>query len=123
MHARLAMLLLAVAPLPGCGVAADPVAVSVAMPTLADVTSSNVRDRSCACAMRTGTCAMVADAVPGYHEARNLHCAVVSGDESAVRCRFEERFVIQSVGVADQPGPWRAIDSQFRRLPGGWCAG
>ena len=123
MRARLALLLLAAAPLAGCGAAPEPVAASMDMPTLADVMSSNVSDRSCACVMRTGTCAMLAEAVPGHFEARHLHCAIDRRDAGAVRCRFEERFVTEYEGAPGQPGPWQPRDSRYRPMPGGWCVG
>jgi hypothetical protein len=123
MRARLVLLLVAAAPLAGCGAAPTPGAASMGMPTLGDVASSNVIDRSCACLMRTGTCAMLADAVPGHFETRNLQCAIVSRGEGTVRCRFEQRFVTEYDRTPGQPGPWQREVRQLRTMPGGWCVG
>ncbi|HYI47210.1 MAG TPA: hypothetical protein VEX35_01985 [Allosphingosinicella sp.] len=121
MQSRSAALFLAIA-LIGCGAPATAPA-PYAMPALGDVLSSNMTDRSCACARDRQACAMVSDAVPGHFEGRGLQCAGVPGESGVVRCRFEERFVTENVGSPARPGPWQPRDGQFRRIAGGWCAG
>ena len=93
------------------------------MPTIADVLPSNVTDKSCGCVLRNA-CAMVADAVPGQWEGRNLQCRVENEARRLVRCRFEARFVEEWQPDRPTPGEWAWQGGVFHVSPrGAWCAG
>ena len=95
----------------------------LAMPTMIDVIPSNTSDRSCACELRR-QCVMVADAIAGEFEGRNLQCRVENEAGRVVRCRFEARFVEGYPPNERSPGPWRWEESVYHNYaPGAWCAG
>ena len=67
---------------------------------------------------------MVADAIAGEFEGRNLQCRIEDQADRVVRCRFETRFVEGYPPNERRPGAWRWHESVYHNYaPGAWCAG